>query len=56
MFDLNGKNYLISGIKESHNAMAHGGVEKTLKWLTYEFICQLFSKLIKECVASCDTW
>jgi len=31
-FDMNGKNYLEDAIKEAHDATAHGGVEKTLKW------------------------
>jgi len=55
MFDLNGKKYLEAAIEEAHEATAHGGVEKTLKWLTDEFICRPFSSLFKEYVASCDT-
>jgi len=55
MFDMNGKNYLEDAIKEAHDATAHGGVEKTLKWLTDKFICQPFSRLVKKYVASCDT-
>jgi len=54
-FDMNGKNYLEEAIKEGHDATAHAGVEKTLKWLTDKFIYQPFSRLIKEYVASCDT-
>jgi len=54
-FDMNGKNYLEDGIKEAHDATVHGGVEKTLKWLTDKFICQPFSRLVKEYVASCNT-
>jgi len=54
-FDMNGKNYLEDAIKEAHGATAHGGVEKRLKWLTDKFICQPFSRLVKEYVASCDT-
>jgi len=54
-FDMNSKNYLEDAIKEAHDPMAHDGVEKTLKWLTDEFICQPFSRLVKEYVASCDT-
>ena len=54
-FNMNGKNYLEDAIKEAHDATAHGGVEKTLKWLTDKFICQPFSRLVKESVASCDT-
>jgi len=54
-FDMNGKNYLEDANKEAHDAMPHGRVEKTLKWLTDKFICQPFSRLVKECVASCDT-
>jgi len=54
-FDMNGKNYLEDAIKEAHDATAYGGVEKTLKWLTDKFICQPFSRLVKECVASCNT-
>jgi len=30
-FDINGKNYIEDAIKEAHNAMAHGGGEKSLK-------------------------
>jgi len=52
---MNGKNYLEDAIKEAQVATAHGGVEKTLKWLTDKFICQPFSRLVKEYVASCDT-
>jgi len=52
---MNGKNYLEDAIKESHDATAHGGVEKTLKWLTDKFICQPFSRLVKEYLASCNT-
>jgi len=55
MFDMNGKNYLEAAIKEAHNATAHGGVEKTLKWCTDKFLCQTFSRLVKEYVVSCDT-
>jgi len=55
MFDMNGKNYLEGAIKETHDAPAYGGVEKTLKWLTDKFICQPFSRLVKEYVASCNT-
>jgi len=29
MFNMNGKNYLEDAIIEAHDAMAHGGVEKT---------------------------
>jgi len=54
-FNMNGKNYLEDAIKEAHDATAHGGVEKTLKWSTDKFICQPFSRLVKEYVASCDT-
>jgi len=52
---MKGKNYLEDAIKEAHDATAHGGVEKTKKWLTDKFICQPFSSLVKEYVASCDT-
>jgi len=52
---MNGKNYLEDAIKEVHDATAHGQVEKTWKWLTDKSICQPFSRLIKEYVASCDT-
>jgi len=55
MFGMNDKNYLEGAIKEAHDATAHGGVEKTLKLLTDRFICQPFSTLVKEYVASCDT-
>jgi len=55
MFDMNGKNYLEDAINEAHDATAHGGVKKTLKWLTDKFIFQPFSRLFKEYVASCDT-
>jgi len=54
-FNMKGKNYLEAAIKEAHDATAHGGIEKTLKWLTDKYICQPFSTLIKEYVASCDT-
>jgi len=54
-FDMNGKNYLEDAIKEAHDATAHGGVEKTLKWLSDKYICQLFSRLVKEYMLSCDT-
>jgi len=52
---MNGKNYLEDASKEAHDATAYGGVEKTLKWLPDMFICQPFSRLVKQCVASCDT-
>ena len=55
MFDMNSKNYLDNAIKEAHDATAHGGVEKTLKWLTDKFIYQPFLMLFKEYVASCDS-
>jgi len=55
-FDMNGKNYLEDAIKEAHDATADGGVEKMWKWLTDKFICQPFSRLVKEFVASCNTW
>jgi len=54
-FDMNSKNYFEDAIKETHDATAHGGVEKTLKWLPDKFICQPFSRLVKEYMASCDT-
>jgi len=54
-FDMNGKNYLEDVIKEAHHTTAHGRVEKRVKWLTDKFICQPFSSLVKEYVASCDT-
>jgi len=54
-FNMSSKNYLEDAIKEVHNATAHGGVEKTLKWLTDKFMCHPFSSLVKEYVASCDT-
>jgi len=52
---MNGKNYLEDANTEAHDATAHGGVKKTLKWLTDRFICQPFSRLVKEYVLSCDT-
>jgi len=52
---MNGKNYLEDAIKEAHDTTAHGGVEKTLRWFTDKFICQPFSTLVNEHVASCDT-
>jgi len=55
MFSMNCKNYLEAAINEAHDALAHGEVEKRLKWLTDKFICQLFSRLVKEYVASYDT-
>jgi len=45
---MNGKHYLKDAIKEAHDATAHEGVEKTLKWLTDKFIWQPFSRLVKE--------
>jgi len=52
---MKGNNYLEDAIKEVHDTIAHGGVEKILKWLTDKFICQPFSRLVKEYVASCHT-
>ena len=52
---MNGKNYLKDTIKEAHDAMLHARVEKKLKWLLDKYICQPFSRLIKEYVASSDT-
>jgi len=52
---MNGKNYLEDAIKEAHDATAHGGVGKTLKWLTDKFISQPLSRLVKKYLASCDT-
>jgi len=52
---MNGKNYVEDAIKEAHDATAHGGIEKTLKWLTDKYVCQPFSRLVKEYMASCDT-
>jgi len=54
-FDMNGKNSLEDAIKQAYNAMAHGEVEKILKLLTDKLICQLFSRLVKDYIASCDT-
>jgi len=54
-FDMNGKNYYEDAIKEAYDATAHCEVEKTLKWLTNKYICQPFSRLVKEYVTSCDT-
>jgi len=54
-FNMNGENYLDDAIKEAHDAMAHEGVEKTWKRFTDKLICQPFSRLVKEYVASCDT-
>jgi len=51
---MNSKNYIEDAIKEAHDATAHGGVEKTLKWLTDKFIYQPISRLVKEYVASYD--
>jgi len=45
---MNGKTYLEAPIKEAHDDTAHGEVEKTWKWLTQKFICQPFSRLIRE--------
>jgi len=53
---LNGKNYFKAAIKEAYDATAHGEVEKTLKLLTDKYICQLFSRLVKEYMVSCDTF
>jgi len=52
---MKGKNFLEETIKEAHDAIVPGRVEKTLKWLTDKYICQPFSRLVKEYVASCDT-
>jgi len=52
---MNIKNYLTTTIKESHDATAYGRVEKTLKLLTDRFICQPFSRLVKEYVVICNT-
>jgi len=49
-FNMNGKNYLEDAIKEAHNATAHGGVEKTLKWLTDKFFASHFQGSLK------NTW
>jgi len=38
-FEMNGKKYLEAIIKQAHDATAHAGVEKTLKWWTDKFIC-----------------
>jgi len=54
-FNMNVKNYLDDAIKVAHDATAHGGVGKTLKWWTDKCMCQPFSRLVKEYVASCDT-
>jgi len=54
-FNMNGMNYLKDAIKEAHYATAHGGVEKMLKWLTDKCICQPFSRLVQEYIASGDT-
>ena len=54
-FDMNSKNYLEDAIKEAHLATAHGRVDKTLKSLTDKYICQPFSRLIKQYVPSCNT-
>jgi len=43
-FNLNSKNNLETAINEAHDATAHGGVEKTLKWLTDRFIYQSLCK------------
>ena len=51
MIDMNSKNYLEDAIKEANDATAHGGVEKTLKWLIDKSISQAFSRLVKEYVA-----
>ena len=52
---MNGKNYLEATIKEVYDATVHCGVEKALKWLPDKFICQPFSKIVKEYMSSCDT-
>jgi len=54
-FKMKGQKYPEDAIKEAYEATAHGGVEKMLQWLTDKFICQPFSRLVKEYVASCDT-
>jgi len=35
---MNGKNYLEAAINKGHDAMAHGRVEKRLKWLSDKYI------------------
>jgi len=54
-FDMNGKNYLEDAIKEAHDATAHGAVEKSLKSLPNKYICQPFTRLVKEYVTGYDT-
>jgi len=54
-YDMNGKNYLEGIIKEVYDVMVHNRVEKMSKWLPDKFICQLFSRLIKEYIVSCNT-
>jgi len=54
-FDMNGKNYPAHIIKEAHYATTHGGLEKKLKCLADKYISQLFSRLVKQYVTSCET-
>jgi len=51
-FDMNGTNYLEDAGKETHDATAHGAIEKTLKGLNDKYSCQPFSRLVKEYMTS----
>ena len=53
--EVEGKNYLELLLQEAHEATAHGGIEKTMKYLTDRYMHQEFSRLVKEYVTSCDT-
>ena len=50
-----GKNYHEPLIDEAHVAMAHGGVEKTMQYLTDRYQSQSLSALVQSFVASSDT-
>jgi len=55
-FDLNGKDYLEGGIKGDQDVTVHGGVEKTLKWLTDKYSYQLFTRLVEEYMPRYDIY
>ena len=50
-----GENYYEPLIDEAHVATAHGGVEKTLQYVTDRYHSQSASALVQSFVASCDT-
>ena len=50
-----GKNYYGPIIDEEHLATAHGGVKKTMQYLTNRYKSQCLSGLVQLFVPSCDT-